>query len=65
MLWTLRLLIYHVYIAVMLDVGVQWHEAYAAVNEHGRMMVGGRETLLSPAMVLVTFHANDTADRSS
>lgn len=24
-----------------LGAGVQWHEAYAAVNNYGRMMVGG------------------------
>lgn len=28
-------------IAVTLGAGVQWHEAYAAVNAHGRLMVGG------------------------
>ncbi|KAH0835525.1 hypothetical protein J3R83DRAFT_9214 [Lanmaoa asiatica] len=27
--------------AVTLGAGVQWHEAYAAVNRHGRLMVGG------------------------
>ncbi|KAF9235770.1 hypothetical protein BU15DRAFT_64606 [Melanogaster broomeanus] len=29
------------YDAVTLDAGVQWHEAYDAVNQYGRMMVGG------------------------
>ena len=27
--------------AVTLGAGVQWHEAYDAVNQYGRMMVGG------------------------
>ena len=27
--------------AVTLGAGVQWHEAYAAVNTYGRLMVGG------------------------
>lgn len=31
-------------IAVTLGAGVQWYEAYAAVNEHGRLMVGGVST---------------------
>ncbi|KAG6373241.1 hypothetical protein JVT61DRAFT_6867 [Boletus reticuloceps] len=29
------------YEAVTLGAGVQWHEAYAAVNNYGRLMVGG------------------------
>ena len=30
-----------IFTAVTLGAGVQWHEAYDAVNQYGRMMVGG------------------------
>ena len=26
---------------MILGAGIQWHEAYAAVNNYGRLMVGG------------------------
>ena len=31
-------------VAVILGAGTQWYEAYAAVNNYGRLMVGGFST---------------------
>jgi hypothetical protein len=31
-------------VAMTLGAGVQWHEAYRAVNEHQRLLVGGIST---------------------
>ena len=31
-----------IFTAIMLGAGVQWHEAYDAVDQIGRMMVGSR-----------------------
>jgi len=30
-----------IFTAVTLDTGVQWHEAYDAVSQYGRMIAGG------------------------